>query len=414
MKRKRILLIAAISLILLVSYFVFSKATDTEGEAILVPVKKGDFSIVISSSGELRAKNSVDITGPQGLRDAQIWNVRIDKMIPEGKVVKKGDFVANLDRSALIDKLRTRQSDLDKAIAAYTQTKLDTTLELRETRDNLINLQYSVEEKKLIVEQSQYEPPATIQQAKMDLEKAKRTLSQAEENYKIKRDKAIARMQEAAATLSLVQSSVDFMEDLLKEFTINAPENGMVVYQKSWRGNKVKEGSEISAWNPVVATLPDLTVMISKTYVNEVDIRKVQKGQPVEIGLDAFPDKQLTGKVISVANVGEQRPNSDSKVFEVEIEISESDSTILPAMTTSNHIITDKLENQIYVPLEAIFSENDSLTFVYKKEGLGLKKQMVKVGKSNENEIVILEGLKEDDMVSLTAPPSSNKEVALK
>ena len=46
--------------------------------------------------------------------------------------------------------------------------------------------------------------------------------------------------------------------------------------------------------------------MLSKTYINEVDVRRVRPGQIVEIGLDAFPDKKLTGKVIRVANVGEQ------------------------------------------------------------------------------------------------------------
>ncbi len=44
-----------------------------------------------------------------------------------------------------------------------------------------------------------------------------------------------------------------------------------------------------------VATLPDLSKMISKTYVNEVDVRKVKSGQKVDVGLDAYPDKRLSG-----------------------------------------------------------------------------------------------------------------------
>ena len=89
----------------------------------------------------------------------------------------------------------------------------------------------------------------------------------------------------------------------------------MVIYTKGWDGKPIKAGSQISTWRPVVATLPDLSVMLSKTYHNEVDVRKVKTGQKVEIGLDAFPDKKLTGVVTRVANVGEQRPNSDSKVL---------------------------------------------------------------------------------------------------
>ena len=64
---------------------------------------------------------------------------------------------------------------------------------------------------------------------------------------------------------------------------------------------------------------------MSKTYVNEVDVRKVFAGQKVEIGLDAYPEKSFRGVVIRVANVGEQRPNSDAKVFEVAVEINGTD-----------------------------------------------------------------------------------------
>ena len=71
-------------------------------------------------------------------------------------------------------------------------------------------------------------------------------------------------------------------------FTITAPSDGMLIYSREWGGKK-EPGSRVSAWNPVVAELPDLTDMISKIYVNEVDISKVSKGQDVSIKIDAFP-----------------------------------------------------------------------------------------------------------------------------
>ncbi|MCK7532908.1 MAG: HlyD family efflux transporter periplasmic adaptor subunit [Marinilabiliales bacterium] len=80
----------------------------------------------------------------------------------------------------------------------------------------------------------------------------------------------------------------------------------MVIYKREWNGAKRKVGSEISPWDPVVATLPDLSSMISKTYVNEIDVSKVKAGQRVRLTVDAFPEKSYTGAVISVANIGEQ------------------------------------------------------------------------------------------------------------
>jgi multidrug efflux pump subunit AcrA (membrane-fusion protein) len=215
-------------------------------------------------------------------------------------------------------------------------------------------------------------------------------------------------MQEVAANLSTAQSKVDYIQKLLEKFEITAPEAGMMIYTRNYDGQKIREGSQISTWEPIVATLPDMSVMVSRTYVNEVDVRKVKANQKVNVGLDAFPEKKLTGKVISVANVGEQRPNSDSKVFEVSIQIDQKDTTLLPAMTTSNNIVAETLDKVLFVPLESLHNENN-VTYIFKKSGSSLIRQEVKVGKTNDNEAVILEGLAENEALMLSKPADAEK-----
>ena len=390
--------------------FVLRTTYSNESVDIVTEAKRGEFVIAITTTGELEAKNAIKITGPSGLRAARIWNVKIDKIVDEGTVVNKGDFVASLDASELSDRIRNSENEYQQSLSKYTQTKLDTALTLRQSRDELINLEFAVQERKLVLEQSKYEPPATIKQAEIDLTKAKRAFNQAKENYQLKKQKAVAQMQEAYAELSEDKSEKEFLEELRTKFRIQAPENGMVIYVREYDGTKKGEGSSIGAWDPTVATLPDLSTMISTTYVNEVDIRKVAKGQYVNIGLDAFPDKKLTGEVISVANVGEQIPNSDAKVFEVKVVINKSDTTLRPAMSTANEIITDVIKDAVYVPLEAVFNQGDSISFVYKREGLNISKQEVALGKANANEVVILEGLEEGQSVFLTAPAGKEKD----
>jgi HlyD family secretion protein len=185
---------------------------------------------------------------------------------------------------------------------------------------------------------------------------------------------------------------------------VTAPEPGMVIYQRNWRGQKQGVGATVSPWDPVVAKLPDLNKMVSRTYINEVDINSVKVDQRVEIGLDAFPEKKLSGKVIEVANVGEQKPNSDAKVFQLLIEINESDTTLRPGMTTSNTIISGEIEDALYMPVEAVHSQGDSITYVYIKEGLSTTKQEVKIGQSNSDEVIVLKGLQESDLVFLSDP----------
>ncbi|ELR68911.1 Macrolide-specific efflux protein macA precursor [Fulvivirga imtechensis AK7] len=403
--KKKILIAGGVGICILVIFFLMRDSATGSSTEVFVKAKQGDFKVDITTTGELEAKNSVKIMGPSGLRTAQIWQVKIDHIVDEGTVVKKGDYIARLDKSELMDKIQNANNDLQQSLSKYTQTKLDTALELRKARDELINLNFGVEEKEIILSQSQFEPPASIKQAEINLEKAKRAYEQARENYKLQSRKAVAQMQEAAAKLAEDQGRFDLLNKILADFNIMAPEPGMVIYKRSWNGTKQGIGSTIQPWDPVVATLPDLSSMISKTYVNEVDIRVIKEGQKVNIGLDAFPEKRLTGKVIQVANIGEQKPNSDAKVFQVNILINESDTTLRPAMTTSNNIIAEVIPNVVYVPLECLHNQGDSLTYVIKKAGMGgYKKQQVKIGKTNMNEAVIEMGVAKGEELFLSIP----------
>lgn len=400
-KNTRIALIGGITAITIL-ILVFSGSSTESNPEVVVDVEQGEFVVDIMTSGALEAKNSVPIKGPGGLRNYRIWNVTIQDIIDEGTVVEKGQYVARLDPSELTGKIKDAQLELEQQQSQYTQTRLDTALAMRQSRDELINLEYAVREKQLTLDQSQFEPPATIQKAEIELEKAKRSFQQAKENYQIKKQQNAAKMRQATAELSKVQNELEGLTALSREFIVTAPEDGMLIYKRNWDGKPVKEGSQISGWDPIVATLPDLSKMISKTYVNEVDIRKVKPGQNVEIGFDAFPDKNLKGKVTKVANVGEQRPNSDAKVFEVEIEVFGTDPLLKPGMTTSNKIITKTVADALYVPLESLHSQYDSITYVFKKDGGSTSKQEVIIGDANAEYVHILGGLEAGDRVSLS------------
>lgn len=402
--KKKVIIGVAVVAIVTAGFFVFGGGAKAEESNVFVTAKKGDFVTEITVSGELEAKNSVLIMGPSRLRSARLWQVQIADLVPEGTEVEKGDYVARLDNSELLTRLTSEEVELQQRESAYIQTQLDTALQMRQLRDELINLDFAVEEQELIVEQSQFEPPATIKQEEINLTKAIRTLEQAKINYKLSERKAVAQMQEAASRLTEDRNEVQFLRDLVGSFEIMAPEAGMVIYLRERNGTKRIKGSNIHIGDLTVATLPDLTTMLSRTFVNEVDIRKIKVGQPANVGLDAFPEKRLTGRVISKANVGEQRPNSDAKVFEVSIEINETDTTLRPAMTTSNSILASVVRDVVFLPLECLHSQGDSLTYVFKREGLTTVRQEVLVGQANANEAVIQQGIEPGDNVHLSMP----------
>lgn len=409
MNRKKIIVLTIVAIAILIASFIVIRIVKANKKSqIIVNVEKGDFEVTVTTTGELKAENFEQIKGPIELRLIGIWNVKITDLVPEGTLVDSGDYVATLDRTEATDKLKTVESELEKAQSQYTKTKLDTNLDLRASRDELVNLRYTVEEKKLILDQSKYEPPASVRQAEIDLDRAKRNYQQAVENYQLKKKKAVANMSEVSAGLNQQLLKRDNLVMVLDKFTVNAPKSGMVIYDKEWGGSKKKVGSTINIWDPTVATLPDLTTMVSKTYVNEIDISKIRVGQIVKIGIDAFPGRFYTGKVKEVANIGEQLPNTDAKVFEVMIKVDQSDSILRPAMSTSNLIVVGVYKDVLNIPLDAITS-NDTMSYVYKIDGLKKVKQIVWAGESNENRIIILKGLNEGDKLMLNAPEHPEK-----
>jgi hypothetical protein len=105
-----------------------------------------------------------------------------------------------------------------------------------------------------------------------------------------------------------------------------------------------------------------------------------------------------------VANIGQQLPNSNAKVFEVSIEVNEFDSILRPAMTTKNEILTASYDSVLFIPLDCVQS-NDSITYVHSG---GYRKQVI-LGPSNENEVIIRAGLEENEEIYLVPPADAEE-----
>jgi HlyD family secretion protein len=399
-----IIVVAAIIILI-----IFSKATSKKDvNNLYIEAMRGQFEILVLTTGELEAENSTDIKGPTltGNRRIRVREIAIQDLVPEGTVVAKGDFIATLDRTAFDNSLKDELEKLETYVTDMEVKVLDTAVTLSNLRDNIKNLQFTVEEAEITLQQSQYEPPTTIRQAEIALDKANRSLDQTIRSYSLRVEQAKSQTRTIRNKLSDQRDYVRDIQDLLLKFDIIAPSPGMVIYKRDRSGVKRKIGSSINPWDNVVATLPDMSSMLSKTYVNEIDISKVKVGQKVEIMVDAFPERSYTGSVTNVANIGEQLPNADAKVFEVLIKVNGSDPILRPSMTTGNKTITKIITDVVYIPLESVQAGSDSIPFVYQKNGY---KQIVVLGESNENNVVIEQGLEEGTSLYLNTPEDTEK-----
>jgi multidrug efflux pump subunit AcrA (membrane-fusion protein) len=407
--KKTLVITGIIVVITIIALIVFNKIVSRgETAGLFTEVNKGKFEITILTTGELIAENSVDIKGPafsQG-RDIHSTNIKITDLIPEGTEVNEGDYVATLDRTELENSLKDARERLTMFQTQLEVLLLDTAVTMNSIRDQISNQIHTVREAEMTLNNSKYESRPTQREAEINLDQAQRVLQQLERSYKLKEAQTRVNVSNLRYWISRIQRRVNDYEEVLAGFTIYAPSSGMIIYKKNRLGRKRKVGSMIDAMDRVVATLPDLSSMISKVYVSEIEISKVKIGQEVSITVDAFPTKSYNGYVSFVANIGEKLPNTDTKVFEVQIKINGSDYNLRPAMTTNNKIMIKTFDNVTYIPTECVHTGTDSIPFVYTKNGF---RQVVILGESNEKNVIIEKGLEPGTLLYIAVPDKQEK-----
>lgn len=408
--RKKFIISVTIFLVLIISGFIIYKGSKKETILLKAEVKRGLFEILVYTSGQLEAENSVNIVVPENLRDRniRIHEIKITDLIEEGTVVDSGDYVASLDHKVVEEVIISAQTDLEQALASLEDAKMDSNLTLSNQRDIITNSIEDVEEMRIILKETVFESPSVVRKAEMDLDKTIRKLEQDKKSYELKKRQAESRVERYIYEVTQRQTRVDRLQEVLQSLNIYAPKSGMLIYGRDNTREKIKVGSTVSAWMPIIATLPDMSAMMSLTFVNEIDISRIKTGQKVSIGIDAVPEKRLDGEVISVANMGQPMPKSDAKVFEVKIKVIGDVDGLKPAMTTSNIIRAGVFSDTIFIPSEAIF-KNDSMQFVVVEENERLIKKVVDLGDENENFTIVRKGLRPGELLLFNLPENHDK-----
>lgn len=371
--------------------------------------KRGEFIIDIRQKGELKAVKSTSVGIPR-----RVFGItRIVKIVEDGTMVKEGDFLVQFDTSEYENRLKQRQNELDNAKAELTSQKASIESQMEELENNLLIQQYTYEQSKIKYQQMKYEAPARQTEMELDFKKAELLLKQAKK--KLESQKIIDEANISKAELKVKQAEMNLHESQkqLDELTLTAPKSGMVVLQNIWGPNgqeKVKVGSTPYPGMDLVS-IPDLSVMLVKTQVNEIDISQIRIGQQVVISLDALEGPTFYGKVTNVATLARTELGSDVKVFDVEVIIDGSDERLKPGMTAQCKIVTDKIDNVLFIPLEAVFVKEDT-TVVYVKKG-EFKRRQVKVGSKNSDYVIIENGLSEGEEVALRDPTLPLEELGL-
>lgn len=408
MKKKWIYIsgLIAIAVLVVAAIFIFTKKEQIQ-KPETYKVKRGKFEAVLSCKGEINGVKATEIKVPRilGDRELELWELTIIDLVQDGKSVKKGDFVVMLDANKIMASMRQEMQDLEREVSDLNNAKIDSTVTLSNLREEIKNARLDLEYNKIDLEQSKFESEAYQRKTQMAYQKAENNIAKMERDYLLERNKLKVRVGRTEDRVERRQKKIAKFQEAMSSTRITAPEDGIVIFGKSWEGKKYSKDDAVPTYEfaPPIATLPDMSKVLSEIYVKEIDIAKIKQGDSVRVTFDALENVTIKGSIKTIARVGEDHKDFDMKAFKVIIELDKTDEGLKPAMSSNNEIILAKIENALLVPVGAVFKNNGSQYVFIKKQG-EIVQQQIKTGPENDEFIVVEEGVQEGDIIYLTSP----------
>jgi len=249
--------------------------------------------------------------------------------------------------------------------------------------------------------------PSLEEKAKAAVEKAEMEYQQIRKGSVFKIAKAASNLKETESNFKTAQSSLKRAKDELQKTIIKAPFSGIAILFEAFReGQKRKPRIGDKVWqNQPLLYLPDISSMIVKTQVREVDLHKINLKQKCIVKVDAYPESSFEGTVTFIGVLASERVEgmAGEKYFQLQVVITNEDSRLRPGMTSRITILSDQAKNVLTIPIQAIFEEA-GFNYCYKFQDNKLHKVKITVGRQNEDIIEIKSGLTQGDKVSLLKP----------
>ena len=364
-------------------------------------VVRRDFTRNLRLSGTVEAIQSTTIAAPR-LSGPNSQSLVITRLVRPGSAVKAGDLIVEFDRQQQLTNALDRRAEL---------SDLEQQILKREAQERAAAAKDDSEIK--VAESSQSR--AELEMLKNDmiakieaekninaLEQAKAMLKQLQTTYALKRKAAEADVRMLRIRRDRAENAMKMAETNASRMAITAPIGGMAVLKTIWKsGNmaEVQEGEEIRAGVPV-ADIVNPDAMRVRARVNQADMNDLRLGQPVTIGLDAYPDLRFAGRIVQISPLGVTSTLSPKvRSFIVLIKVEGSHPNLMPDLTASLDVELSREARALVVPRDAVRRDGDR-AFVSVQRGSGFEDREVKLGAISANEVVIASGIDEGTPVA--------------
>jgi HlyD family secretion protein len=389
----------------------------------LAEVQPRDFQIRINSIGALDAERSYmvssTIKGDKG---------KIIFLVEEGNAVQSGDVLVRFDPTPFENDISRLNGELKsrEAVVEAHQQLLD--WEKSQHEGNVKSAEYAIKEASQEVQRYQsyirdleelrkkgQQFPTEIDQARKKSDQLQAKQEKARGDYEQAKKDAVYKIASAMANLNKVKSEQEATRFALAEAQselakteIRAKMPGMPVHFEQFRDNQKRKPrvGDIVWQNQPILYLPDVSTMLVKTQVREIDLHRLQKGQKAQVRLDAYPETPFTGDVVTIGILASDGADGakGEKFFQLTLRLNERDARLRPGMTARVGIVAEEVKGALAVPLQAIFEENGR-SVCYVGERGKYRVQQVKTERQNEDWAEVTSGVTRGTQVSMVKPP---------
>ena len=417
-------------------------SSENEVQPLFEAVQFAEFKLELIEPGEIESAENIEIKSE--VRSRSYSGVSILEIVPEGSLVKKGDFLVRLDDASLQkDLLRQRisvhqaKATLVKATADVEAAKLSLQEYLsgsfRESEEELESAEFVAKEnlrraeeyllysKKLATKG--YVSEAQLEADQFAVEKAGKELDLAQTKLEVLRTHsrkakvnelnadimtAEARLQSAENSYQLEKTQESEIEEQIEKCKIFSPADGEVTYANknnsgTSEGILIEEGKLIREKQTIIR-LPNASLLRVRAKVNENRIEQVRPGMDCSILIDAMRDVQLKGKVESLSEYpipSASRYTSHIKEYGTEIVISDPPPGVRTGMTAKVTIKSEQIDRALQIPLTSIFRIEGETFCLVGNEFDEMQLRSIEIGSHNMTMAVVNSGLKEGELVVL-------------
>jgi len=372
-RKKRFLLLALIIVITAIVIISLQSQREKAIKVNVTRVKKQDLKAIVSASGEVKPKKSVDISAHVSGRIIKIG-------VEEGQSIKEGDFLLKLD-----DTQYEANADRDRAI-------------IRTFRAELIKA-----EAQLKKDESYYRRQEKLFDSKLI---SRDQLEDAETQHDISKAQHSAILYQIKQAEASHQSAID----MLSKTVYNSPIAGIITSLRVEEGEIAMIGT-MNNPGTVLMTIADLSVMEVEVEVDETDVINLKLGQVADVQIDALPGENIKGEITEIGSSALRKNISteESKDFKVVITLEDPPEILKPGLSASADIITAQRNGVLSIPISSLVlrdvasdsesSSDEQEEGVFLVLGNQVKFQPVEKGILGEMTVEVTSGLEEGQRI---------------